>query len=81
MDKLSCLLLGPYEIKRKLDHDNYELWLPSGMKIHPIFHISLLKPTENAGNERNEFKVHEVEKILDKRVRKGQTQYKVKWMG
>jgi hypothetical protein len=34
MDKLNCLLLGPYEIKRKLENDNY---VPENMRIHPNF--------------------------------------------
>jgi RNase H-like domain found in reverse transcriptase/Integrase zinc binding domain/Chromo (CHRromatin Organisation MOdifier) domain/Integrase core domain len=82
--KLDHLKLGPFTIKKKLDFDNYELKLPPRMKIHPIFHISLLDKTGNAETTDNidaldeEF---EVEKIIDKRVRNGRTEYRVRWTG
>jgi transposase InsO family protein len=82
--KLDHLQLGPFTIKRKLDFDNYELQLPTRMKIHPIFHVSLLKPTENQATREN-YEVsddtYEVEEIMDKRVRKGRTEYRVRWKG
>jgi transposase InsO family protein len=82
--KLDQLQLGPFTIKKKLDFDNYELLLPPRMKIHPVFHISLLQPTENPETiediEANDAE-YEVEKILDKRTRKGVTEYKIRWKG
>jgi hypothetical protein len=45
--KLDYLKLGPFTVKRRLEYDNYELKLPSRMKIHAVFHISLLSKTEN----------------------------------
>jgi len=79
--KLDQIMLGPFEVKKKLKHDNYELWLPSKMRIHPIFHISLLKPTENkATKEDIEADEFEVEEILDSK-RKGRTRYfKIRWL-
>ena len=54
------------------------------MKIHPVFHISLLKPTGNPETtediEANDAE-YEVEEILDKRTRKGVTEYKIRWKG
>jgi transposase InsO family protein len=41
--KLSGRFFGPFTIKRKLSPLNYELDLPSSLRIHPIFHISKLK--------------------------------------
>lgn len=63
-------MLGPFKIKKVLPFDNYELWLPTKMKVHPIFHISLLKPTENKETKENvEAEEFEVEKILGKRTK------------
>jgi chromodomain-containing protein len=75
--------IGPYRVKRKLDNDNYELDLPERMRIHPIFHISLLSKTDNPVSDHDEgiINEYEVERILQKRVRKGKTQYLVKWKG
>ena len=82
MDKLGKLMLGPFEIKRKLENENYELWLPEGTRIHPVFHISLLKPTNNEVNHDGNPEIYEVEKIINKRKdRKGKEQYEVKWFG
>ena len=35
--------IGPYKISKKISSQAYELILPSTMKVHPVFHISLLK--------------------------------------
>ena len=82
--KLDHLQIGPFTIKRKLDFDNYELQLPTRMKIHPVFHISLLKPTTNPATRENyniSDDTYEVEAILDKRTNKGTTEYKIRWKG
>ena len=80
--KLDMILLGPFEIKKVLEFDNYELWLPPKMRIHPVFHISLLKPTENEPTKEDmELDEFEVEKLVDKRVQGKQTQYRVRWKG
>jgi len=82
--KLDHLQLGPFRIKRKLNFDNYELMLPPRMRIHPIFHVSLLQPTKNPESkediEANE-EEFEVEEILDQRNRNGITEYQIRWKG
>jgi len=79
--KLDYLKLGSFVIKRKLDYDNYELNLPTRMKIHPVFHISLLTKTdipETAENEPINDEEYEVERVIKKRVRPGKVE---KWLG
>lgn len=83
-DKLDCIHLGPFKIIEKLSNDNYKLSLPTRMRIHPEFHISLLKPTQ-AQKSLSEVEVSDefdVEAILAKRINKqGKTEYLVNWVG
>jgi transposase InsO family protein len=85
-DKLDHKKLGPFKIKDKISDINYRLDLPKTMKIHPVFHISLLEPApKGVKTGKVELDVYEeeyeAEKILDKRIQEGQTQYLVKWKG
>ncbi|KAM4057840.1 integrase core domain-containing protein [Hirsutella rhossiliensis] len=43
-NKLDFKKLGPFKVKKTISKVNYELSLPTTMRIHPIFHISLLEP-------------------------------------
>ena len=90
--KLDHKQIGPYEILRKLGPTSYELKLPESMRIHPVFHSSLLRldpddplpnqvippppPIEVEGEEE-----WEVQEILDSRWYYGRLQYRVKWTG
>ena len=70
----------------------FELCLPDTYKIHPVFHVSLLKPT-NPGPFPGRDSLppppvvvdgeteYEVESILDCRRRGRQVQYLIKWKG
>jgi hypothetical protein len=42
--KLDAVKLGPFKIRRQKGPVNYELELPKRMRIHPVFHVSLLEP-------------------------------------
>ena len=63
------------------------------LKIHPVFHVSVLKPYQESEefnckvppqpiiiSESNEIE-YEVEQILDKRLFHNKIQYLVKWIG
>jgi len=81
--KMDCLFIGPYAIEQQLPNDNYKLMLPERMRIHPIFHVSLLKKTEHPISTEgidivNEY---EVDKIIAKRYKRGKTEYRVRWKG
>ena len=72
-DKLDFKKIGPFKIEGVISATNYKLSLPNNMRIHPVFHISLLEPApKNAQIETNlevetDQHTYEVETILDKR--------------
>jgi hypothetical protein len=67
---------GPFRVKRNIRDISYKLELPKTMKIHPVFHISLLKPANPNTPEKPVPKLHpntqqkkyKVEAILDVRL-------------
>jgi hypothetical protein len=98
--KLDQRRLSPFEVLVPVPHDahspsTYRLALPPSWKIHPVFHVSLLRPANI------DFGLHpvaavedspppdiiqgeeeyEVEVILDHRGGKRRRQYLVKWKG
>lgn len=88
--KLASKQLGPYDIESKVSTHAYRLKLPRTMKIHPVFHISLLSryradtipgriqevPPPVIVEDAEEW---EVAKVLDSRYHRGNLQYKVEW--
>jgi hypothetical protein len=85
-DKLDHKKLGPFRVKKVVSDVNYELDLPPTMKIHPIFHISLLEPAAGTAELREPVEVdpvegeYEVEAILSSRRKGRTTEYLVKWL-
>ena len=45
--KLDYKNFGPYPIKRKVSPNSYEVQLPEGSRIHPVFSTSRLHPGRN----------------------------------
>jgi hypothetical protein len=43
-DKRDYRRLGPFRVSKQVNEVAYMLDLPSSMKIHPVFHLSLLEP-------------------------------------
>jgi hypothetical protein len=86
-DKLDFKKLGPFIISRKISENNYELSLPKTMRIHPIFHISLLEPApKSAQPQKGRIEVapnqeYEVEAILNERRKGRGKQYLIRWKG
>ena len=88
--KLDHTKLGPFRVKKVGSGVNYELDLPKKMRIHPVFHISLLEPANahtpvqtNPPGIDPEFQTEEfeVEKIVAKRRNSRRVEYLVKWLG
>ncbi|SLM33715.1 reverse transcriptase domain protein [Lasallia pustulata] len=88
--KLDHTKLGPFRIKKTLGPDVYKLELPKSMKIHPVFHITVLEPAHPSIpvetqvptlETDNNDKEYVVEKVLQSQLVDGQLQYLVKWKG
>lgn len=76
MNKLTPKYFGPFTITDKLEKVAYKLQLPEGTKIHPVFHVSLLKRATGAEQANPELPLlleekdeqKEPEAIVDMRV-------------
>jgi hypothetical protein len=86
---------GPFKVLEKKLSNTYNLELPKNLKVHPTFHVSLLKPvSRDASRPNREYNsrppldlVHnepefEVEVVLKSRQLKGkEREYLIKWKG
>jgi hypothetical protein len=91
--KLSARYYGPYPIMERIGAVAYKLKLPEGSRVHPIFHVSLLKKAVGNYEEEQDLpalldepiEVFEPETILATRLVKQQDeevkQVLVQWKG
>uniref|UniRef100_A0A670IWP6 Integrase catalytic domain-containing protein n=1 Tax=Podarcis muralis TaxID=64176 RepID=A0A670IWP6_PODMU len=92
--KLRPKRLGPFEVTQQVNPVIFRLKLPSHMKLHPVFHRSLLSPFREGREclgqqnrtplhpqmEERELSGHAAE-ILDSRWKGGRGEYLVAWEG
>ena len=90
--KLDWKRLGPYLIEEKIGTQAYRLQLPPSLKVHPVFHVSLLdrynesdipgrvQPSPPPVIVENQLE-YEVEEVLDSRLLHNRLFYLVKWKG
>lgn len=92
--KLLPKFIGPFKVEKAINDVAFKLLLPTTMsRVHPVFHVSLLKPYTPSGSvqppppildEEGDI-VYYVEFLLDKRTKKSGrkhiTEYLVKWQG
>ena len=90
--KLDFKRLGPFAVIEPVGTHAYRLDLPPTMKVHPVFHVSLLSAVSTdaiPGQQTlpappvyvdGEEEWH-VDAILDSRIRRNKLQYLVQWTG
>ena len=79
--KLLPKWIGPFKILKRVGQVAYRLDLPVSLKIHPVFHVSLVQPYRSDGRvqpppppiELEDGLEYEVERILNHRDRKVRT--------
>lgn len=95
--KLRSRYIGPFMITQQINHVRYRLQLPSEYRIHPEFHVSLLKPCYSLNSSPptdpgaavppppplllDEGPVYTVHQVLNSRRRRGHLEYLVDWEG
>ena len=74
--KLQRRFVGPFRIEECIGTRAYQFKLPEGWNIHPVFHVSLLKPWKSGAWERQDIagqpelehqvddRQYEIEKLL-----------------
>jgi hypothetical protein len=96
LKKLQPKYIGPFPVIKIISPTAYKLDLPHTLQVHPVFHISLLKPYHPSPTHfvdriqspppplpvaSSPTPEYEVDCILDKRTFRQQIQYLVRWKG
>ena len=90
--KLDYKKLGPFKIINKVGTSSYKLDLPTSMRIHNTFHLSLIElykdnkfpsqiQTPPPPIEIEEEPEYDLEEIMDYRLYRNKLQYRAKWTG
>lgn len=93
-NKLNNKLIGPYKIIKQINPVTYKLLLPRHLRIHPIFHVFLLKryvtgPLDDDNNHEqppepriiDNQPVYTINKILKSRIKEKRIEYLIDWEG
>jgi len=86
-NKLDYRKLGTFRISEVKGPVNYKLELPKGMRIHPVFHVSLLEPADPEApldyttvlQDDQQNPEYDVETVVDHTVVGRQHKYLIKW--
>jgi hypothetical protein len=84
--------LGPFRISRKINDVAFRLDLPPHLRLHPVFHCSLLEPCATSTIPNRvvpppplvhlaDGPEYEVAAILDSKIIRNQLYYLVDWLG
>ncbi|GAA5820076.1 hypothetical protein JCM11491_002518, partial [Sporobolomyces phaffii] len=90
LKKLDHKFLGPFKVLEPIGQLAYRLALPKEMKIHPVFHVSLLQRHQASSLANcvppppppvvvDDAEEYEVDEILDSQVFRGKPRYRVRW--
>ena len=93
--KLAQRFIGPFRVLERIGAVAYRLELPATMRIHSTFHVSRLKayvdPVSFSPARPHDYRPppiqvdgadeYEIECLVDKRIRRGRTQYLAHWLG
>lgn len=88
--KLDFKRVGPFSVEKAISGHAYKLRLPPTMKVHPVFHVSLLEPTATDPFDTqqqpeplpvivNDHQEWLVEEILDAKLYYRRPRFLVKW--